>query len=253
MRPVQLSEEYQYLDAGKIVQAIDLLSKRIDARFPGSGLHNVSRRLHSVATRARERSEWIARPLIMLRVATAVIVGLILVTAVVAVIGFFRTTGGQISAYELVPLLEASTNVVVLLGVTVFFLITLETRYKRRRALGAIHELRSIAHVIDVHQLTKDPERLRVPGTPTPHSPKTIMTRFELGRYLDNCSEMLSLTGKVAALYVQHFNDHVAIASVSDVEQLCTSLSRKIWQKIMILPAVADPPPAPETSPPRPA
>ncbi len=29
---------------------------------------------------------------------------------------------------------------------------------------------------------------------------------------------------------------HVAIASVSDVEQLCTSLSRKIWQKIMILP-----------------
>ena len=59
---------------------------------------------------------------------------------------------------------------------------------------------------------------------------------------------MLSLTGKVAALYVQHFDDHVAISSVNDVEQLCTSLSRKIWQKIMILPAVADPPPAPEES-----
>ncbi len=138
---------------------------------------------------------------------------------------------------------------VVLLGVTVFFLITLETRYKRRRALRAIHELRSIAHVIDIHQLTKDPERLRVPGTPTPQSPKATMTRFELGRYLDNCSELLSLTGKVAVLYVQHFDDHVAVASVNDVEQLCTSLSRKIWQKIMILPAVADPPPAPASRP----
>ncbi len=83
-----------------------------------------------------------------------------------------------------------------------------------------------------------------MPGTPTPHSPTATLTRFELGRYLDNCSELLSLTDKVAVLYVQHFDDHVVIASVNDVEQLCTSLSRKIWQKIMILPPVADPPPA---------
>ena len=45
---------------------------------------------------------------------------------------------------------------------------------------------------------------------------------------------MLSLTGKVAALYVQQFDDAVAIASASDVESLCTGLSRKIWQKINI-------------------
>ncbi len=70
---MSLSEKYQYLDAGKIVEATDLLSRRIDARFPGSGLYNVSCQLHSVATRARARSEWIARPLIRLRVATAVI------------------------------------------------------------------------------------------------------------------------------------------------------------------------------------
>ena len=40
---------------------------------------------------------------------------------------------------------------------------------------------------------------------------------------------------KVAAPYVQNFDDAVAISSANEVEQLCTGLSRKIWQKIMIL------------------
>ena len=46
----------------------------------------------------------------------------------------------------------------VLIGAAIFFLVTLETRVKRRRALAALHELRAIAHIIDMHQLTKDPE-----------------------------------------------------------------------------------------------
>ena len=61
------------------------------------------------------------------------------------------------------------------------------------------------------------------------------MSRFELSRYLDYCSEMLSLTGKVAALYIQDFDDEVALAAVNEVEDLTTGLSRKIWQKLMIL------------------
>jgi len=61
------------------------------------------------------------------------------------------------------------------------------------------------------------------------------MTSFEMNRYLDYCSEMLSLTGKVAALYIQDFDDAIALASVNDIESLATGLSRKIWQKLMIL------------------
>ena len=86
-----------------------------------------------------------------------------------------------------------------------------------------------------MHQLTKDPERVHPGIQLTTASPRVNLTRFELSRYLDYCSEMLSLTGKVAAVYVQHFDDAVAIASANEVEQLCTGLSRKIWQKIMIL------------------
>ena len=86
----------------------------------------------------------------------------------------------------------------VYVAVAVFFLVTIETRVKRRRALRAIHELRAIAHVIDMHQLTKDPEWVLDRGRPRPAScaPRT-MSRFELSRYLDYCSEALSLTGKV--------------------------------------------------------
>ncbi len=61
------------------------------------------------------------------------------------------------------------------------------------------------------------------------------MSQAELGRYLDYCSEMLALTGKLAALYVRNFNDVVALAAVTEVETLTTGLSRKIWQKMMIV------------------
>jgi hypothetical protein len=56
-----------------------------------------------------------------------------------------------------------------------------------------------------------------------------------LSRYLDYCSEMLSITGKIAALYIQDFDDDVALAAVNEVENLTTGLSRKVWQKLMIV------------------
>ena len=61
------------------------------------------------------------------------------------------------------------------------------------------------------------------------------MTQFELGRYLDYCSELLSLISKIAALYVQRFDDEVLLGAVDEVESLTSGLSRKIWQKIIIL------------------
>ena len=74
----------------------------------------------------------------------------------------------------------------------------------------------------------------------TSNSPTASMTPFELSRYLDYCSEMLSLIGKLSALYVQGFDDPVAVQAVSDLEQLTTSLSRKIWQKIVLLNQISE-------------
>jgi hypothetical protein len=165
------------------------------------------------------------------------LIGLFGLAVVWSIVGIpLRTESG--TASELIQTLEAGTSEVIVVGAGILFLISLENRIKRKRALAAIHELRSMAHIIDMHQLTKDPERLQKRWVVTTASPSPSLNAFQLARYLDYCSEMLSLIGKVASLYVQDFNDEVALVAVNEVEGLTTGLSRKIWQKIMILHSV---------------
>lgn len=222
------------LDAGSIATTIERLCQRVEVRFPGSGLAGVCRELDAIAERAAETSAWIGRPILPLRIAVGFLVALIL-AGLGMTMAALRAPALPLTLGELVQAIEAGVNDLVFVAVAVFFLLTLETRLKRRRALRAIHELRSIAHVIDMHQLTKDPEWVLDRGRETGVLPPRTMDRFELSRYLDYCSEALSLTGKVAALYMKDFDDPVALQAVNEVEALTTGLSRKIWQKLSIL------------------
>ncbi|NJO92697.1 MAG: hypothetical protein HC831_29815, partial [Chloroflexia bacterium] len=61
------------------------------------------------------------------------------------------------------------------------------------------------------------------------------LSKFELQRYLDYCSEALSLVGKVAALYAQSLPNEGVVRTVNEIELLSTGFSRKIWQKLIIL------------------
>ena len=213
---------------------------RIRARFPESGLLRVSEQVRDTAERARARGEWISRPRRGLRLAVYLLIALIGAASVAGLaLVDFRTEGLRLGSA--LPLVEAAINDIVLIGAAIFFLTTVETRSKRRHALAAVHELRSLAHIVDMHQLAKDPERLRGGAPRTAVSPAHALSRFELGRYLDYCSELLSLCGKIAALYAQGFDDSVTLSAVNEIENLCTGLSRKIWQKIMILPTLQDP------------
>jgi hypothetical protein len=140
--------------------------------------------------------------------------------------------------YSLLQGMEAAANLIVLIGAGAFFLTRIEERLKRNGALRALHELRSIVHVIDMHQLTKDPSAVVSIRGNTSSSPPRTLTRFEVTRYLDYCSEMLSLTAKVAVLFAQGFPDAIVTETVSDIERIAAGLSQKIWQKIMILQAL---------------
>ena len=261
------------LDGDQIVKTIDRLESRIAERFPDSGLRRVCARLHVVGLAAEQRSREIARPILWLRAAVWTLVAVVAVSLAATAALVVRPPiaalpvrafepdadaarrpppvddGESMSFVDFVQVLEAGINDVVLIGAALIFLVTLETRAKRGRALSSIHELRAMAHIIDMHQLTKDPERVLHPellllepdGSRTPK-----LDAFELCRYLDYCSEMLSLIGKLAALYVQRFDDGPSLAAVNEIENLCTGLSRKIWQKIMIVEA-ANPPRAKES------
>jgi hypothetical protein len=175
------------------------------------------------------RPNWVARgAAVVAIVAMLTLLGIILAIAV-------RRPTGVTGLADIIQTSEASINNVIFFGIAVFFLLTIETRLKRRRALRTIHQLRSLAHVVDMHQLTKDPERLLSAPKDTPSSPTRTMTAPDLGRYLDYCSELLSITSKVAALLVQYFDDAVVLGAVNEIETLTTGLSGKIWQKISVL------------------
>jgi hypothetical protein len=220
-----MNQSFLTLDAGEILGTIDRLRSRIEERFPGSGLGKVCSQLLEISRHARERAAWIAKPILPLRIATAALAVLI-VAGLVLMFTRLRPPPGAFELGQFIQVLEAGINDVALIGAAIFFLVTLESRIKRRRALRALRDLRSIAHIIDMHQLSKDPERT---------DPDRSMSAPDLGRYLDYCSEMLSLTGKVAALYVQDFEDDVAVQAVNEIEDLTTGLARKIWQKLTIV------------------
>jgi hypothetical protein len=227
---------YRQLDATQITQTIEQLRERIGERFPQSNLRHVCQQLLAVANEVAECVTYLRRPNWRLRIIGAfAIVGLVALLVGVGVVGFTLEPSAKMSVADVIQAIEAGVNDVVFFGIAVFFLLTIEARFKRRRALAMIHELRSLSHVVDMHQLTKDPERLMSRQPDTPSSPQRSMSAPELGRYLDYCSELLSLISKVAALLVQHFNDGVVLGAVNEIEELTTGLSGKIWQKITIL------------------
>ena len=89
-----------------------------------------------------------------------------------------------------------------------------------------------------MHQLTKDPSTVVSIAGKTASSPARMLSRVEVARYLDYCSEMLSLTSKVAVLFAQGFPEPTVTEAVSDIERISAGLSQKIWQKIKILEAL---------------
>jgi hypothetical protein len=225
---------YRNLDPALIVQTVGRLKERVNERFPKSGLSQVAGELDAVALQVVSRIESIGKPNLLLRAGSTLIV-LGLIGALAAVLFKIRLEPGDWTWLSVIQALESAINDIVFLGAGLFFLITLEVRMKRRKALKAIHELRSLAHIIDMHQLTKDPYLIVERGPRTPNSPERKLSRYQLARYLDYCTEMLSLIGKLAALYVQRFDDPGALAAVDGIEDLTNGLSRKIWQKIAML------------------
>jgi len=230
---------YRRLDPGRISETIVTLSTRVRERFPTSGLANVAGELVGTCDDAVRLAGWLGRPLWWVRglvVATVVILGALAIAMFLAIP---RRAALFSSVADLAQGFDAVVNELVLLGLAVFVMSSWETRIKRHRALAALHELRSLAHIVDMHQLTKDPVRLLQAGRRTASSPRVELSRYELVRYLGYCSEMVSLVSKIAALYVEDFDDAVTLDTVNEIESLCAGASRKVWQKIMILDPVA--------------
>lgn len=228
------STRYRRLDPEQIIRTAAKLEQRVGERFPEAGLRNVATELVSLArdlavsAQALQAPIWWVRVLIGLSVTAGAAVFLFVGT----ILSFDRISTG---AFDFVQGIEASLNTLLLAALGFLALARSEERIKRKRVFAELHALRSLIHVVDMHQLTKDPAVLSGKFKPTANSPARITNSQDLARYLDYCSEMLSITGKLAALFAQSVNDEVVVEAVNDIEDLGSNLSRKIWQKITMI------------------
>jgi hypothetical protein len=225
---------YRQLDPDRIIATAERLCRRISERFPESDLARVGDELLSVARDVQCRTEAFARPLIALRVGLGLVVVVLVGTTVGT--GLWVALQSRPNNWtDFAQGIDAGLNVVIVVGAALLSLVTLERRIKRRRVLKAVHELRVLAHIVELHQLTKDPDRLMYADRSTASSPPLEMTAFQLTRYLDYCSEMLALIGNLAALYAARSEDAVVLDAIDAIESLTSAISAKIWQKIVII------------------
>jgi hypothetical protein len=218
------------LEPDQIIETLLLLGRRIQSRFPKASLNESHGRLLSIARRAKRRAEAIAEPLIALRIGVSVLVVVLLVAPVLATLSL-ETPREALDLYTAFELVDHVARNVALIAVGIFFLLTLESRIKRTRVLKATRELRNIAHIIDMHQLSKDPDHALRERAPAGR----VQSSYEMSRYLEYCNELLALTGKIAAVYVQNFDDEGAVQAVNEIETLTAGMCQRIWQKILIL------------------
>jgi hypothetical protein len=225
---------YRALNPALILATAEMLQQRVAERFPDSGLRKVATELVSLARDMAKSAKALETPIWWLRILIGIVIvgGGSVFLFVGTLLSFDRISTG---AFDFVQGIEASLNTLLLAGLGFLALVRAEERIKRKRVFKELHGLRSLIHVIDMHQLTKDPAALSTNFTPTKNSPQRITNSADLARYLDYCSEMLSITGKLAALFAQSVNDDVVVDAVNSVEELGSNLSRKIWQKITMI------------------
>lgn len=231
------ARRYRTLDPDLIIETARTLEKRVAQRFPDSGLSGVATEMVALARDLARTSKALEAPIwwVRIMVGAAFLLGAAIFLFVGTVLPLDRLSGEGGGVSEFVQGIEASLNTFLLAGLGLLALVRAEERIKRGRVFKELHSLRSLIHVVDMHQLTKDPAVLSADFKPTESSPVRITNPADLERYLDYCSEMLSISGKLAALFAQSVNDPVVVDAVNDIEELGTNLSRKIWQKITMI------------------
>jgi hypothetical protein len=226
------------LAAGHVGDTVAQLERRIYARFGERGLTKAARDLGFLVDRVRNEAAQ-SRDRLRRTTLFARITSIVIVAATLGALAFSLRSAvvdGLSRTVDWVPLVESVVNDLVFAAIAVVFLWAFPERLERRALLTLLHRLRSLAHVIDMHQLSKAPEQASPNYTPTAESVQHGLNAEQLHHYLGYCSEMLSLTAKTSALCAEHSADGVVLETISYIETLTTELSNKIWQKISLLP-----------------
>lgn len=228
--PVRTLEK---LEPAPVIETARRLRDRVGARFPGRGIQRVAQELASLTEQVADTSADTRRRSRLVRAGSRSLIAVVVLVALVA-FGFAveaAFTEAPDNGLDWLPLIESAVNDLVFVAIAVVVLHSVPERVQRTDLLAKLHRLRSLAHIIDMHQLTKEPESLRdafedADGDLTPE---------QVEYYLEYCTELLSLVAKAAALCAEESQDDVVLNTVSTIETLTMGMSRKVWQKITVL------------------
>ena len=201
-----------------VLDTVRRLELRIAARFPERGLRQAAIALQELVAEVQDAAAdlngRVRRARRVSRAAMLVVLAIALALLVLTVRDGLGDRAPDTSL-EWLPIIESAVNDVIFAAIAVFFLYAVPERLQRSTSLELLHRLRSFAHIVDMHQLTKDPERLRAGFQPTAASADPGLDRDQMEHYLDYCSEMLSLVAKAAALCAEESRDGVVLDTVS--------------------------------------
>ncbi|YCM44083.1 hypothetical protein V2O64_22505 [Verrucomicrobiaceae bacterium 227] len=224
--------QYRKIDPEKLILTVSKLADRVEGEFPKSGLSAVANEVAAVAEGTVERVHEIEKPKIFLRI----MVGILVAVAIAGPFLFSVLLSFSEEVNNLGDFLEATDaglHLLLILTGGVIFLVGLENRLRRNQALEALAEFRSLAHLLDLHQINKDPGLDRM--VPPEPDLRTVRSDSALADYLDFSGDLLSIIGKLAAFYAQNLSDRVVLDAVNEIETLTSSLSNKLWLKIIVL------------------
>ena len=213
------------LDPARIIETAENLAQRIGQTLPGSSLSSLAVELAGIARATDQRARQASRPILAIRLASATAIGMGLLGLWYLVDHIHaRWEFGTIT--ELFEATDAGFNLLVILAGALWFLITLEARLKRKRALGSIEELREFIHVIDLTQLYYTPELYKPDDSNSQNAWGFDYT------YLLFCTQMIGVISNLAALYTRGAAGDSVLRAASDVEMLTNAVTTKLLSKV---------------------
>jgi hypothetical protein len=213
------------------------LVERIHSRFDDDDLTNIARQVFDVATMSEKRIARALRVGFFIRLLTWPVV-IAVGFGIAAWIKSLHLAIQVNDAGDLAQSLDSVLQLILVLGAGGWFLLSIGTKVQRRSLFKALQELHALAQVIDLVQLDKDPDRLHFSSEQRTENSPTLgkaNTAFLLSRYLDYCSELLSVLSKIACLYRERVSDEAVLSRLGDFDRLASQLRSNIGSKMGLI------------------
>ena len=212
------------LNPARIIETAENLARDIGEKLPVSSLAGLAVELAHIAHATVERTQQARRPIYAIRVLSFLAISTSLLGLCYLLDHIHaRWEFGTIA--EVFDATDAGFNLLVLLAGALWFLITIENRIKRKKALEFIEELREFIHVIDVTQLFYTP----LVYNSDPAAARTSVT-FDYTYFLF-CTQMLAVISNLAPLYTRGAAGDSILRAASDVEMLANAITTKLLSK----------------------